>query len=242
MVVIKINIVIYDDDIDFIESTQNIINELRIHSNRNWYEPQCFTKADATLVFAEKNHNRPAIYLLDIVANGAIVGFDLAKQIKEINPDNLIVYISDYVDKLVFGEMTYKMLALGFIVKGSERFVADLEVTLQSACNILHSCYFINFDDQVIRIKVDDILYFHKKKETNYVHLVHKYGTHIFRDSLSNIKTRLDKRFCYSTRDYIVNTKAVVRVDRRENLLYFDNKKTCPISNSRKKELLSRFF
>ena len=230
-------IVVYDDDAQFVALIEAAIEDLNKKYDGVFGLPKCFGDMKDVLEYAEANVDKPIVFLLDIVTDGVQTGFDIAKRIKQFSPDNLIIYITDFKEKIL-SNMVHKMLSFGFILKESERFYDELEEGLSNARDLFMGQYFVNDGyKSMVRLRFRDIYYFEKKKQTQYIIIVHKDGYSTIKENLVRLKKKLNSDFCYSTKEYIVNTQAITRVDKIEKKLYFENGVVCPYSRTRKKEL-----
>ena len=233
------NVIVYDDDIKFIDFMRESLDELNSKHNGIFGTPIYYLDTKALQEYAVVNYENPALYILDIMTGNVQTGYTLAEHIKKANSENLIIYVSDYKEKILSNNMVHKMIALGFILKDSDRFLSELEEGLLSAHDLFAGVYFVATTNKgAIKLRYQDIYYFHKKKGTETVIICHRNGFYKFNDSLVNIKSRLSSYFCYSTKEYIVNTQAITKIDNQTKTVYFGNAEQCPFSRTRKKELL----
>ena len=232
-------IIVHDDNFEFLNFMRDSLDKLNSKNYGAYGEPIYISSPEDVLNFA-KELKTPAVFILDIMTDNEQTGFELAKQIKKVNPENLVFYVTDYHEKVLLSKMEEQILSLGFICKGSNRFLLDLEEGLNTAHDLLSGLFFIaETHKNVYKRRFDEIYYFQKLKNSSVVAVRHKYGIDTYRDNLVNIKKKLNSSFCYATKEYIVNTKAVTRVDKDKNMLYFGDEDACPFSRTRKKELLS---
>jgi DNA-binding LytR/AlgR family response regulator len=230
-------IVIFDDDPQFVELVKNTLADLNKKHNGLFGLSVCFDNANDTLEYIKTHADSLTIYLLDIIADDSQAGFEIAECIKNLCPDNLIIYITDFKEEIL-SNMVQKMRSSAFIFKDSERFEAELEEGLLYAHDLFEGKYFISKDfTDVVKIKYSDIYYFKKKKTTPHVYVIHKDGCAIIKSSLNSLMKQLNNSFCYSTKEFIVNTQAVTNIEKSEKILHFENGKQCPYSRTRKKEL-----
>ena len=137
------------------------------------------------------------------MADDTAVGYELAKHIKGIEPSNLVIYISDFVDDLV-SNVYEKINLFTFISKANGEFSDELEMVLLTAHSQLTKKIFLAEDKSYFEpIKYTDILYFAKIKETEYTNLTHKNGVAYIKDTLKSIKTKITGNgvFLYSTKE-----------------------------------------
>ena len=233
------NIIVYDDDLDFIAFMKESFNKLNLKHNGIFGTPSYYSKARDVLDYAISNKEKPSVFLLDIVSNDKQIGYILAERIKQVNIDNLIIHITDFREEILSNNMQYKINAFGFILKDSDSFFTELEFGILKAYNLLSNLYFTAKTNRgLVRRLYEDIYYFEKKKETANVIMYHKKGSDTFRESLISINNRTDKYFCYAAKEIIVNTKLITNIDKENGIIYFGDKAQCPFAKARKKELL----
>ena len=232
------NIVVHDDNFEFLSFMRDSLDKLNSKNDGAFGKPIYISDPKDVLSYANDSETA-TVFILDIMTGSEQTGFELAKLIKKINPDNLVFYATDYSEKVLLSKMEEQMLSLGFIYKGSERFLLDLEEGLNTAHDLLSGMFFIaETHKNIYKRRFDEIYYFQKLKNSSVVAVRHKYGIDTYRDNLVNIKKKLCSHFCYATKEYIVNTKAVTHVDKDSKMLYFGEEDKCPFSRTRKKELL----
>ena len=86
----------------------------------------------------------------------------------------------------------------------------------------------------------DDIYYIYKENYSDKSIIVTSNNTYTVSESLSNLMTKLDDRFYQTHRACCVNLNKILKVDFKENIIYFtNNKKTDYLSRNYKKGLRS---
>ena len=233
------DIVVFDDELEFIEHMKNALAEICTKHNGAFGSPVFFNNMEEILLYAEAHRSKPIVFLLDIMTGNEQTGYKIAKRMKELNPDNLIIYITYFKEKILSNvyERIYSFL---YIYKDSDNFNDELEQGLIHARDALTNQYFIiKSYTSILKIKYENIYYFEKSKENRFVSILHKDGIVRIWDSLVSLKEKLDHNFLYASRELIVNVKAVIKIDKKEKLLYFDNNIQCYYSKTRRKELLN---
>ena len=235
------NIAVYDDDVDFIDKMKNALAEINNRQNGVFSTLMFFNSMEDILIYAESQKNNPMVFLLDIMTGNEQTGYIIAERIKEFNKESLIIYITNFKE-YILDNMFQRIFSFFYIFKDSARFNYELENVLQYASAVLANQYFLcNNDVEIFLLKLEDIYFFEKIKEPKLIQVVHKGGCVHIRDSLKNIKRALDHNFHYSSKEYIVNTRAVIRVNKKEKILYFKNGEYCYYSKTRRKELYNAF-
>ncbi|MCL2873418.1 MAG: LytTR family transcriptional regulator DNA-binding domain-containing protein [Defluviitaleaceae bacterium] len=234
------DIIVYDDNLEFLNFMEESLKSLNSkHSDTLGKFIGCSSEYDVLCYLAAKR-DKPAVFLLDIMMGGnKPVGFTLAEQIKRVRSDNQVIYVTDHESSIISSKMLHRVISLGFVFKGSDKFLRELEEVLVAARDVLMGIYFtVETRQSLIRLKYDDIYYFNKKKGTGNVIICHKYGIDSYRDNLVIIKERLPEYFCYSTKEFIVNTQAITNIDKSGKILHFGEHVQCPFSKTRRKELV----
>jgi len=233
------NILIYDDNLEFIDVISKTVDAINVKHNGIFGVPRCLNDANSVLDYIDNNKHDQTVFLLDIVADDIDVGYMLAEKIKESDSNSIVIYITDYMESILY-DMKQKLTALCFISKTSSHFHEELESALLYAQEILEDKFFLTGETnkEVFRVRYDDIYYFEKQKRSHYIQIVHKNGYSIFRSSLANLIDTLDRYFCYSSKEFIVNTRNIKNIDKKTYTIHFDEGVSCPFSITRRNELL----
>ena len=242
------DVIVYEDNKAYTDYLKEVLNEFNLKhqgllERGSIGRPTYFERMGDILRFVDSRRGRECLYILDIMTDKVHTGYKIGEYIKKANRENLIIYVTNFREEIL-SNMRHKMLSEGFIFKDSENFKEELEEGLLIAKSLLTGQYFIhNSYRETFKIKFEDIYYFEKLKETNFVLLVGKRGTITFKGSLRSIKPKLPDYFCYASKEYVVNARAIRRLDKFEKMIYFyvdrgDNKVECPFSRTRKQELL----
>lgn len=180
------------------------------------------------------------IFLLDIKVPGK-EGLDFAREIRgDGDWTSPIIVISSHTSYKEEG-FTSKILMLDFITK--DQFLEEkLESALSIAIEILlqKNTFHFTYNQELHQIPYEDILYFEKNLNNNYLSIVTKRKTYTIKQSIKNIETSLIKfpHFFKTHQSCIVNLKNVKKVDFAESKIYFCNSNfTYLLSRSRKKVL-----
>ena len=235
-------IVVYDDDNNFLDFIKNILDKINKKHENMLGTPVYFSEENEVKEYVLANKKHLTVFLLDIMVDDEIaIGYDLAKYIKEIEPCSIIIYVSNFL-KNYMKEAYAKMKSLTFIEKENENIFNELEEVLKDVHNqVTEKVYLIAEDKFIFKsIKYKDILYIEKIKNTRRVILNYKNGFVYRNDSLISIKSQLKGKgfFLYSTKNFIVNVKEIIHIDKREERLLMSDGKYVPFSRTRKRRLL----
>ena len=233
------NILIYDDDASFCTELADACAAINKKTHSDIANVVCSTNSAAeALEYVRANGGDAIVCLLDIMANNIPVGFDLARDIKEVNSENIIIYVTDYFERIAF-DVEQKINALCFILKHGESFQKELaEVLLHTKKSMESQFYTVENTSGAYRVNYKDIYYFEKDKRSQNVVLVYRGGYSTFRSTLVKVKNTLPDHFCYAHKAFIVNAENIILADKKTMTLHFDDAQQCPFSLLYKKEIL----
>ena len=230
-------IVAYDDDIKFIDILKKSLVALNNKHGGVFDVSTFFNNISDTLACAKDCKGTPSIFLLDVVAANQQVGYELAKSIKNINPDNLIIYVTDFTEEIIYN-MTQKLMAVCFVLKSSEKFLLELEEGILFCRDLLNDKFFVaENNSSLLRVRYDDIFFFEKYKGTQYINIVHMGGNFSFKGNLTEISAKLELHFIFANKSVIVNTRNIQTLEKSTKTLHFEYGHECNYSRLRQGEL-----
>lgn len=200
-----IRIVIVDDNKDFAERTEKIIQKFFEEIKETVLIRQ-YKEGSALLDELAINRNYD-IYFLDVEMPG-INGLELARKIKAVETDADIVFISAHEKYAI---PSYKIHACYYILK--EEYKSEIPVILkqiwQEHLDDEKDCYVIQSVSYGKRMRLNDIMYLMRDKKYVLFHCVDG-KEYRERGSLGGVYCKLPhNRFVYIDRGYIVNLKHV---------------------------------
>ncbi|MBJ8326464.1 response regulator transcription factor [Streptococcus pacificus] len=185
-------------------------------------------------------------FFLDIEIKGEEKkGMEIAREIRAKDPSASIVFVTTHSE---FMPVTYKyrVSALDFIDKGlsdDDFQEAISSVLLHAAKNVNQTVAADSFRfksaHSQIQVPFSDILYFETSSTIHKVVLTTKKGHMEFYGKVSDI-AKADKRLYQSHRAYVVNPENVVKIDRQNHLVFFENDDSCLVSRLKLKGLIER--
>ena len=237
---IKVDIVVFDDDPRFHSFFKSAIDKFKSEFDGMIGRCTYYDDDRKTLHHAEAYNNRPSIFIIDIMLGNLQAGYEIAVKINKINENNVIFYVTDRIEAVLTDNMEHKMQALGFILKTSGKFYEELRDGLIRAYNIIAGDYFIwATHKELIKLRHEDIYYIQKEKGRQYACIYHKKGKTRIKGALKHVKDELHECFCYSTKDYLVNTRMISKLSSYDNMIYFKGGElSCPFSRTRKNEII----
>ncbi len=208
---------------------QNLIHKLLIAKPIKYHiyfmdsNPKEFLKSDPLI--------GKKIYILDATVNKS--NMELAKKIR-LNGDwsSSIILINDHKENNQFLFLT---------IIPSDNLEKELEATLKLALEIQNQkeSFHFMYDNEYYQIPFQDIYYFEKKLNDNYVAIVTKKQIFTIKDSIKHLNTKLQNytTFFQSHQSCIINLNLIQKVDFSSNTIYFPDHKINLLSRNKKKEL-----
>lgn len=187
----------------------------------------------------------PFTILVDIMINKRKEGFSLVEKIEAMEKGHVIIFITNYPE-LIIRNSKFKFSSLNFIIKENDRlFLTELYNSLIKADELMETSKVFEFyrkDTGYTKILFKNIYYFEKEIYKNTVTVIYKYqnknGRIIFYDTLGKIIRKLDNRFLFCHKSFIVNKDMIEKIERRKFIL--KNGDICPYVRKRVIEFLKR--
>lgn len=237
-----IPIYLCEDDIVQLETMKKIIANLLFMEDYDMELACCTTKPEDILSFIKPNMPL-GIYFFDIDLQTNITGLTLAERIRKYDPFGYIIFITSHIDmwRLTF---EYKVSALDFVEKCETEY---LEKKIASCLSVIWKQYKklnlqlkksvpLQINGKVLYKDVDTLLYI----EATPPHRVKFYTATQINFSVGNLnefEKFLPDYFFRCHRSFIINIKKLTFYDEKNQVVYFENHSSYPVS-SRKRKLL----
>lgn len=231
-----IKFVVYEDEKVFRNNIKTVIKDVMKQNDKEYIVKE-FDKFDDKLK-QEITSKTPAIYILDIEVPDSISGIDLARKIRKQDWNSIIIMITSHAD-LGYEALKAQIMLLDFISKYND-YKISMERALNKAISKLDNKKVLIFESNNITYKIytDDILYIVKDTVDRKIIIKTEYNQIVINETLINIEKMLDKRFFKSHRSCLVNVDKIVKIDWKDNLIYFTNGEVIDyISKYKKKDL-----
>lgn len=227
------NIFICEDNKEQRKKLEKTIKKILIKKNISGKIQLSTNSAYEILDYVNESRDK-GVYFLDIDIGQDINGIELASKINKIDKNAIIVIITSYpnMSHLIF---KYHIRAIDYIVKDDmvsiykkiEECLMFIDENLKKP---IDNEYIIIENNQCLeKVKYDDIIFFETtKKRTIALHTNNSYIE--FRGTLKEIEEKLDKRFSRCHRSFIVNKDKVIRLDKKQKILFMENGSKCFIS------------
>lgn len=171
----------------------------------------------------------------------------VASEIRQLDPNAVIVFVTTHSEFAPIS-FKYKVAAYDFIdkvldledfkeqVRDSILYTASLSGGVQSEVD-----YFDYKSAKAhVKVPIHDILYFETSQTAHKLILRTKSERLEFYAKLADIEKMSDK-FYQCHRSFLVNLDNVSRVDKSEQLVYFDNGESCLVSRLKVKTLITKW-
>lgn len=149
-------------------------------------------------------------------------GIDIARKIRQSNPDAVIVFVTNYIE---FAPDGYEVQAFRYVLKNKinlklEQYLSQIVTKLKSMQEMIQ----ISISGEIMTIPLADILYIEANKHKVLIH-VQKSATqpitsYCFYATLSNIEEQLsEKGFLRIQKSYLVNMRKLMKFSCSEAIL-----------------------
>lgn len=213
--------VVCDDEELFRTKITKVIDKIYMNNDEyyNVRDFSCFNDEFLKII----NDGVPKIYILDIEIKDDISGIDIARKIRSVDWQSVIIFITSH-NELGYEALKAQIMLLDFISK-FDNCEANLELTIKNAISNVNkrNTLKFNFDGVSYIIHLDDILYIVKDTVDRKCIIKTTYNEIIVNKSLSYFEDKLNEKFYMSHRSCYVNTDKISKVDWKENIIYFDN-------------------
>lgn len=232
-----INFIVVEDNPLHLEKTKKIIMGYMM-KNDYPFDIKTFSKFSKELINTIKvgEHNT-FIYILDFELPNTNA-IDISRTIRNYDWKSPIIVFS-VNGGMALETFKQRLQILDFVNKQYEA-----EKNLHELFDIcfkqlkLRSHFKLTIKKKTYIVDLENILYLYRDNYKRKTVLVTDFGEHMINDTLENIKSKLNNKFIYSHKSYIINTKRVSVLDWKNNDVIFDNGvKANILSKSRRKEL-----
>lgn len=216
-----INYIICDDKNEFIDGIVSVVDKTMMKNNQA-YEKYIYNEYNTKFHEMIKSNLSLKIYILDIEVKDKS-GIDIARKIREIDIDSMIIFITSYYDKYVQDILSNYFMFLAFIDK-KNNYKVVLENTIDYALNNINRKNIIRFKSKgtVYTLCTKDIILIQREKDRT---CTIKTDSNDFtvNKNLVELYEMLDNRFVYSHRACIVNKDRIKIYKKSKKQIIFDN-------------------
>lgn len=219
-----INIILYDDDIKFLEMLRKTISSILFSFPIN-YKISCFNKYNKELETIISSELSNKIYILDLEVDSCS-GLDLARNIRKKDWSSPIIVLTAHYELELLSYQS-KILLLDFISK-FDSYEVKLKKSIKIAIDkvLINEGIVIKNKDNIYRVNYKDILYIYfdsSIRKTVFVFCDKEIKTN---KTLKAIYEDLGKDFIYSHKACIVNKRNIKSINLNERTIFFNNNKS----------------
>lgn len=235
-----LRVIICDDDNEDLNNLKSLVRDI-LGKMEEKAKIHTFTNAED---ISDQLLSSCDIALLDInYSNALFNGMDLARRLRRIRKDAIIIFVTNYPEYAIEG---YEVEAFRYILKRDlEREFHSIFRKAIELINSMRKTIKIRVDGEIIDLNLDDILFWevqqhyitvHVKKDTN--GRIVKYS---FYAPLSEYEKILETRgFLRIHKSYLVNMKHICKLQCREAVL--DNGTTLRVGEKKYSEIKEKYM
>ncbi len=232
-----INFIVVDDNVEIAKKCEGIINKVMM-KNTHEYKTRVFNDYDYKFNKVMNNKLPNKVYILDIETKSAS-GIDIARKIRTNDLESVIIFITAHEE---LGGVIIKesLMVLTFICK-FDNFDSRLRDAIKKSLAVVGVRSVIRFNDgnSLYTIPTKDILYITRDSVERKCIIKTDYASYKVSKTLTELKTITDGLFTQSHRACLVNQERIVKIDKTNKIITFDNGMTTDlISDNFKKELV----
>lgn len=217
-----IKFVICDDEVFFRNDVRKVIDKIFMKNDLEYKidEFSCYDK-NFEKIINDKVSNK--IYILDIEIKNGISGIDIAKKIRKVDWNSIIIIVTSH-SELGYEALKAQIMLLDFISK-FDNCQNNLEKILIKAMQQINNKKILMFNSNGMdyRIFLDDIIYIVRDTIERKCLIKTTYNEIIVNKTLVELLEILDDRFYLSHRSCVVNTEKIVSIDWKHNIIQFNN-------------------
>ena len=222
----SIRIAVFEDDRPYAAWLERIIRQHTHHPTA------INTGAANEIISWIQQASGPILYLLDIVADGEAVGFEIARSITERQDSSLIVFITAHPQQIKYKPL-FKTMAFSIILKNAPLLEQEIKETITLAAEALQTnCFYIHIGKhETLYIPHQKICFVEAVKGTNKLCIHCTDGQYVIRETLKNLQEQLMPfGFIRCHKSILVNKANIRKQDRSTRMLTLHNGSTCPYS------------
>lgn len=194
-----------------------------------------FDRAEKLLLHIKENAQVFDMIFFDIIMDG-INGFEAATQIRSLNKQTIIVFITSDTSYVYSG---YEINAFRYLLKPvNSQCINNILGEAISQINSLYSHMTLSIGDRFVRISTNNILYVESMLHKIYVHTTTEIIQYYGKLSAEEGKY-FAKGFARCHRSYLVNMSQIKAIEKNEIILM--NGARLPLSRQKRAEFMKNF-
>lgn len=228
-----IDIFICDDNKKHLNKIADIVKDILIFHDLNEQLALTTDNPRHLLESLQKTTSNVGLYFLDVHFRSELNGFQLAEQIREIDPRGYIVFISSHIE-LSYLPFTYRLEAMDFILKDQTEFlrqrvcecmltVAHREEKATAKSGV--SYVTIRLQGQLYKIDTKDLIVIHTTEDQHRLALVTSSGVRKIYGTIKEWAAQLSSdHFIQCSASEIVNKAYIDNIDLKTGTILLKNK------------------
>lgn len=239
------SIVICEDDNSIRSQVKSLVDNVLVELNLKVEILEFPTYSRAEKFIFSKEYSDGNLFILDIELGDEKTGINLGREIRSIDSESKIIYLSSHIAKS-FDVFKYSLNISDFIEKNiefEEKLRMSLTKSITEAINDTEKRLIINSGSIMHSIRMSEIVYIETINKSKKLRLVTNDKLIEFYGTLNEMINELDERFILTHRANIVNLNSISELNlsySSANIL-LNNGKTCLLSRSKIKDVKLRF-
>lgn len=242
-----ISVYLCDDEPIWLERLNKAVTDYQIKSDWELSIAYQSTSPEQLLQYLTEHIPMNGIYFLDIDFKASVNGMDLAKQIRNIDPQASIIFITTH-DEMVMETFRLKLEVLDYIVKDKSPLEAQIHQCLHhlEEKNLAHpmnssTAITIRIASSYHTICLHDIYYIETVKNTHKICIhLHSAIYHV-PTSLSSLQKCLSDEFIQCHKACLVNVQHISKMDSNSRQVHLDNGDCCTCSVREWRKLVRKY-
>lgn len=235
-----IKFIVCDDIKEFRLKIKDFINDVLVGSKLE-YDIIQFEKYDKDFAKLIKDDGAAKIYILDIELKEGISGIDIARRIRKVDWNSIIIMVTSH-NELGYDALKAQIMLLDFISK-YDNCEKNLKRVLKKAIKQIDSKKVIAYEylGVAYRVYLDDIIYAVKDTVDRKCIIKTDYNEVIANKNMNEVIDELDERFYLTHQSCLVNTQKISRIDFKNNTIYFQNGMSINLLSRDKRKGLKKY-
>lgn len=222
-------IFICEDDLTQLQQLKTIIDNYVLFHNEEFYVKMTSQSPDEIIKYVKKFNIQHGIYFLDIDLNHQLSGIDLAKEIRKLDVQAKIIFITTH-DEMAPVTFKEKIEAMDFIIKDQpteqirEKIYSSLEesqLRIDANNDIQKNNFCFSIGSQTYNIEISDVILVETSMVPHRLDLYTKNGKYEFYGKLIDLELMYPKLFRIN-RSCLINPLNVRKINFLKKWICFD--------------------
>lgn len=243
--IIMLNIIICEDNASQRIQIQTIIETEITNLELDFRVDVSTDNSEDVIDYVKNNKQKSFIYFLDVDLNTERNGIELAKNIRDYDSNGYIVFITSH-SELSLLTFQYKVQALDYILKENTDILSTkINECLLTAYNDYkhlntkeNSIIAIDLGNRIMNFALADILFFETTEIDHKLRIHTVDGYFEFYGAMKEIEKQISSDYYKTHRSYLVNTKKIKYIDKKNHTIIMVNNETCYVSERLMKGLI----